>query len=300
MADSAGPETGRAGLLINARARLGLRAERAAAESLQAHGVELARSVRVTRPKHLARAAEGLLNLGIDRLIIGGGDGSISTVAPLLARQDIALGVLPMGTANDFARTLNIPTGLRAAAEVAAGDRIEAVDLARANDAYFLNVASIGMSVHATNVLSPMLKRRLGRLAYIVAGARAFLGHSVFRFRIQGGDTSQGTAHQVVVANGRFYGGGVLVAESSTLDDGALTAYCLGTRGRWELLRTVALLKMRVPLDRPGDAYLRTRALRVETWPNLPVNLDGEIRTRTPVEFAVEEKALRVLVPGEA
>ena len=119
---------------------------------------------------------------------------------------------------------------------------------------------------------------------------------SAFVFSAPDGDR-EGLAHQVVVANGRFYGGGVLVAQDSTLDDGALTAYALGTRGRWELLRTVFLQKLQIGLERPGDAYVRSRTLRVETDPPLPVNLDGEIRMTTPVEFSVEEGALRVLVP---
>ena len=294
MGDAVG---GRAGLLVNARSRLGLRAEDAAADALRRGGLELVRSVRVAHPKHLAQEADKLLALGLDRLIVGGGDGTISTVAPRLARRGPALGVLPLGTANDFARTLQIPSKLEDAAEIAAGGHTLDVDLARANDAFFLNVASIGMSVAAMNLLSPAMKKHLGPIAYMVAAARAFFGHDIFRFRLQGVDVHEGMAHQVVVANGRFYGGGVLVAQDSSLDDGALTAYCLGTRGRWELLRTVALMKMRVPLDQPGDAYVRTNSLRVETWPSLPVNLDGEIRTQTPVEFTVEAKALRVLVP---
>src|SRR4051812_19856153 len=134
--------SGRAGLLINARSRLGLRAEAAAAESLRRHGLELVHRVRVTRPKRLARAAESLLSLGLARRIVGGGEGTLSAVAPRLARRGVLLGVLPLGTANDFARTLNLPTALDRAAEVAAGANVVEVDLARANDAFFLNVAS--------------------------------------------------------------------------------------------------------------------------------------------------------------
>lgn len=289
----------RAGLLINAHARLGHRAEAVAIAALRRHGLELARSVLVSRPSRLRQVADSLLDLDLDRLIVGGGDGTLGLLAPRVAERKVVLGVLPMGTANDFARTLGIPADLNRAAEVAAGDAIDEVDLALANGKYFLNVASVGMSVAAVGSLSPDLKRRFGPLAYAWAGALAFFGHTVFRFRLRSDDDREGTAHQVVVANGRFYGGGVLVAEDSTLDDGALTAYCLGTRGRWELLRTVALQKMRVPIGRPGDAYVKARTLCVETWPNLPVNLDGEIRTTTPVEFSVEEKALKVLVPGE-
>ncbi len=296
---------GRTALLINARARLGRGAETVAVAALRHLGIHLDRMVRVRHPRHLDRAVQSLLNPEhcVTRLIVGGGDGTLSTVAPWLAGTGILLGVLPLGTANDFARTLGIPSNPLAAAAVAAGDHAVDVDMARANDAYFLNVASIGLSVAMTGELSPRMKRWLGPAAYAVAGGRALVRHPTFRARFEHdsqGDAAGEMVHQVVVANGRFYGGGVLVDSLSTLDDGSLTAYTLGRRSRWQLLRTVALLRFKVPLDRPGDSFIRVANLRVETWPPQPVNLDGEIRTRTPVDFAVVPGALRVLAPEEA
>jgi diacylglycerol kinase (ATP) len=290
----------RTALLINARARRGAEAEAEVVAALERRGLSLDRVVRVRNPRRLARAVDELLGRpeGLDRLIVGGGDGTLGTVAARLAGREVALGVIPLGTANDFARTLGIPLDPRGAASVAAGAHVRAVDMARANQAYFLNVASIGMSVALTDRLSSDLKRRLGTLAYLVAGARAFARHPTFRARIEAEEGSnEGTVHQVVVANGRFYGGGVLVAYGSKLDDGRLIAYALGTRSRWQLLSTMALLKMRVPLDRPGDYFREATTFRVEAWPPRPVNLDGEIRTHTPVEFAVVPGALRVLTP---
>ncbi len=250
----------------------------------------------------MARQLDELIRSEPDmsRLIIGGGDGTLSAVASRLvgAGRNTLIGVIPLGTANDFARTIGIPLNITEAAEVAAGQNVHAIDLAKANDAYFLNVASIGMSVALTNELSPKLKRLLGPWAYTIAGARAFIRHPTFQARIEGPDqVVDSRVHQVVVANGRFYGGGVLVACNATLDDGELTTYSLGNRGRWELLRTIALLKFQVPLNRPGDCFTQSTSIRVETWPSKPVNLDGEIRTRTPVDFAVVPGALRVLTP---
>jgi len=102
----------------------------------------------------------------------------------------------------------------------------------------------------------------------------------------------------VIVGNGRFFGGGMLVAGESTLDDGSLAIYTLGKRSRWQLLRTVALLRIRVPLNRPGDAFLQTPTARLQTRPpGKRVNLDGEIRTTSPVDFTIIPGALRVLTP---
>ncbi|CAN5868159.1 lipid kinase [soil metagenome] len=288
---------GRTVLVLNRRSRHGRGAREAVVEALRRQGIRLDRVVLLRRRK-MARQLNQLFlqEPDLSRLIVGGGDGTLGVLAARLAGRGIPLGVIPLGTANDFARTLGIPLDIADAAEVAAGHHVHAVDMARANDAYFLNVASIGMSVALTNELSPRLKRWLGPLAYTIAGARAFIRHPTFRARIEGPEQSlDSTVHQVVVANGRFYGGGVLVACDATLDDGELTTYALGTRGRWELLRTIALLRFQVPLNCPGDCFTQSTSIRVETWPPKPVNLDGEIRTRTPVDFVVVPGALRVL-----
>jgi len=292
---------GPTGLLINAGARRGARAEVAVLAALRKHGLSPGHLARVNRPRAIARAVQAMLKLGVRRLIVGGGDGTLGSVASQLAGSSIELGVIPLGTANDFARTLGIPSGLDAAAEIAATGEVRLVDLGRANDAYFLNVASIGLSVSATSQLSARIKRRLGGLAYLYAGALAFTRHANFHVLVETGpDSIETTAHQVVVGNGRFYGGGVLVAKQSSLEDGMLHAYALGTRGRWQLLRTLAMLRLGVPIDRPGDHFLQTARLTVTTRPRLAVNCDGEIRATTPVTFAVEPGALRVLAPAIA
>lgn len=296
--DSPGPP-GRTVLLINARARRGARAVPIVADALRRRGLELDQVIRVRRPARLASVVEELVRRGVGRLIVGGGDGTLSTVAARLARGETLLGVIPLGTANDFARTLGIPTHVTEAAHVAAGSHVRAVDLAIANDAMFLNVASIGMSVMSMAFLTSRLKLYLGPSAYIFAGAKAFLRHTAFLARISTpAGVSERMVHQVVVGNGRFYGGGVLVAQGSTADDGTLDIYTLGARSRWQLLRTVVLLRFQVPLNRPGDVFLRSPTVHVETRPTgLPVNLDGEIRATTPVTFGMIRKALRVLTP---
>jgi YegS/Rv2252/BmrU family lipid kinase len=286
-------------LLLNVRARRGFGTEAAVLRALRTHGIEPSHMAKVWRPRGIGKAVDALLAKGVDRLIVGGGDGTLGSVAARLAHRPIVLGVMPLGTANDFARTLGIPWDIEGSAEVIAQGQVRRIDLGRANDAYFLNVASIGMSVSAVSELSEWVKRWFGPIAYLYAGARAFGRHSTFWVRVQNGpDSIETSAHQIVVGNGRFYGGGLLVARQSSLEDGMLHAYALGTRGRWQLLRTVALLRLGVATDRPGDHFLTTNALQVETRPKLAVNCDGEIRTMTPVTFAVEPGALQVFAPG--
>ncbi len=286
-------------MILNVRARRARSWESAIVDVLKRREIATHPIVRIKHPSKLNQAVDSLLKQGVDRVIVGGGDGTLGTVAGSLAHRRTVLGVIPLGTANDFARTLGIPVDPDGAVEVIVQGKIRAVDLGRANDAYFLNVASLGMSVSATSELSPKMKRLLGLFAYLYAGARAFTRHPTFRVRVQNGpDSVETIAHQLVVGNGRFYGGGVLVARQSSLEDGMLHAYALGTRGRWDLLKTIAMLRMGVPIDRPGDCFLQTPSLQVETWPTLEVDCDGEIRTKTPVQFRVEPGALRVYAPG--
>jgi len=297
--DPPGPSGGRTALLINARSRLGYRAGAVVASALRRHGLELDKVLRVRRPSRLRDAVEAILDVGVDRLIVGGGDGTLGTVASRLALSPVRFGVIPLGTANDFARTLGIPSDLHRAAEIAAGSHVRPIDMARANGCYFLNVASIGLSVATTRLMSNRLKRWFGPAAYAFAGAMAFARHPTFHARLDSpGGSSELRIHQLVVGNGRFYGGGVLVSGGSTLDDGTLAIYTLGARGRWTLLRTVALLRLGIPLDRPGDIFLQSPEVFVTTQPQgLAVNLDGEIRTRTPVRFSVVPGAIQVLTP---
>jgi YegS/Rv2252/BmrU family lipid kinase len=224
---------GRAALLINARARSGDRAEAEVVAALTGQGLTLDRVVRVRRPRLLAQVVDSLLHQGLQRLIVGGGDGTLSTVAARLAGRPTLLGVIPLGTANDFARTLGIPANLWQAAAVAAGTHARAIDLARANDAYFLNVASIGMSVALTNELSGRLKRSLGRLSYAVAGARAFVRHPTFRARITRPGAAdamdEAVVHQVVACRCSWPG----VAE--------LIAHFARSGRHWALLLTAAV-----------------------------------------------------------
>ena len=120
---------------------------------------------------------------GHDLIILGGGDGTVSSVAGILAESDVVLGLLPLGTANDFARTLNIPFELEKACATVANGAVAQVDLGRAGSNYFVNVASIGLGSAVAEALSPRLKHVVGSLAYPVAGCEGLHGPGALRGR---------------------------------------------------------------------------------------------------------------------
>ena len=250
----------------------------------------------------LATTLREIVATGPDLLVVGGGDGTISCAADAVAGTPTTLGVLPLGTANDFARTLEIPADLSSAIDALINGKVVDIDLGRVEGRAYLNVASIGLSTAVTEALSPRAKRLLGPLAYPVATLRAFRRHRPFTACLEFPDGDHPDVEltdllQVAVGNGRHYGGGNTVAPSASIDDHLLDVYAI-PRGRWRDHVSIAhLFRDGRFVDHDRVHHVRTRSVRVTTDEPLAVNLDGEIATRTPVAFTVERNAVRVVVP---
>src|SRR5919202_110360 len=203
----------RAALIVNARSRSGERAFSQASELLRSLGVPVEEEYALRDPSRLPETVRRAVSEGSDLIVLGGGDGSVSSVVDFLVKSGAVLGLLPLGTANDFARTLGIPTDIQSACETIAYGEVVDVDLGLAGEDYFVNVASVGLGVEVTKALSPRLKRRVGALAYPLAAIRAFFAHQPFSATLSFPDGDHPTASfgrllQVTVGNGRFYGGG--------------------------------------------------------------------------------------------
>lgn len=291
--------------MVNARSRSGERVFKAACERLRNLGVPLATATAVHDPVRLPEAVREAVAGGHELVILGGGDGSVSSVVDFLADEDVTLGLLPLGTANDFARTLGIPVGVEGACETVAGGKVVDVDLGLSGDNYYVNVASVGLSVGVTEALTPRLKKTAGALAYGVAAFGAFLRHEPFAARLEfpEGDHEPVTCErllQVAVGNGRFYGGGLVVAPGSSIDDRNLDVYAIEHGRRRDLLKVARHLRSGDFVRQRGVRHYRTPRLRLETRPGLQINVDGELVARTPQEFSVAPNALKVLVPQES
>src|SRR3712207_6149330 len=177
---------GRAALIVNTRSRSGEKVFFKALDLLHKMEVPLGATYAIRDPARLPETVREVMTdgSGYETLILGGGDGSVSSVVDFLAHKHVILGLLPLGTANDFARTLGIPASVEKACEAIAGGKVVDVDLGLAGDNYYVNVASVGLSVGVTQALSPQLKRRIGALAYPTAAIRAFLSHEPFSARL--------------------------------------------------------------------------------------------------------------------
>jgi diacylglycerol kinase (ATP) len=226
-------------------------------------------------------------------------------VVDFLAHHDVILGLLPLGTANDFARTLGIPSDIEGACQTIAGGKVVDVDLGLAGDNYYVNVASVGLGVGATQALSPWLKKSAGPLAYPVAAIKAFLSHEPFSARLTFPDgdhepVEYGRLLQVAVGNGRFYGGGMVVAPESGIDDRSLDIYAIEMGRHRDLIGVARYLKSGDFIRSESVSHYCTERVRLETEPDLSINIDGEVVAKTPQDFSMAHNALKVLVSPES
>jgi diacylglycerol kinase (ATP) len=295
---------GPAALVVNAASRRGADAFPSAREALPRHGIDLAAVRAVTDPSTLPTVVREVVRSGARLVVVGGGDGTISCAAGVLAElpERAVLGVLPLGTANDFARSLDIPKGVEAASQALATGKIVDIDIGRANTEPFLNLASIGLSVKVALALKPGLKRRLGPAAYPIAGLIAFRQHRPFSAWLEfpAGDLDRielDDVLQVGIGNGRHYGGGATVAPNASVDDHVLDVFAIRKGRLRDHVSIASLLKSGRFVEHEKVRHFTTTEVVVNTDGDQSVNLDGEIATTTPSRFSVQPNAIDVIVP---
>lgn len=283
-------------VLVNPNSRQGAAHAGAAMKQLWAMGVDV---VRVQTPP-LSQWPDfiGTYADSVDCVAVGGGDGTLNFAAGPIMRHGLALGVLPLGTANDFARTLTIPNELELACQCLAEGVDHWIDVGCVNGVYFLNVATVGLAVRARRYRSDTAKNRFGSLGYARNIYAAFRDTRPFHVRVDcNGVTHNLRTIQVAVGNGHYFGGGLAVAQDSALDDGHLSLFNLEPQSLGSLMRLMpALLRGPGPSVRGGQLLRGTR-IRVETRRKRSINTDGEVLAHTPAEFELLPQALKVRVP---
>lgn len=260
--------------------------------------VEVAMLSEAPDPEALRAEIEaGAYNL----VVAAGGDGTIHEVVNAIAGLGRPLGVLPLGTANDFARTLSIPTDVHAAARLIAEGSPIPVDLGRVNGTWFLNAAHVGLGVETAKRTNPTLKKMIGPVAYVVAAAQAWLNTEAMPIEVCAEDSCvKLSASQLLVGNGRYYGGGMVVAPDATLDDGLLDVYVLSADvGAAELLKLAAAARRGTLGEQDHIIYYRTTRLSAALVGPVQINVDGEVLAMEGrLEFEVVPRALGVYAPA--
>ncbi len=305
--DSLDPAQGPTTLVVNAGSDSGGDADRVV-RALRAHGVSLDDVHVLEDVKAIHRVIEEAARRDRGRVLVGSGDGTMSLAADLLAGTNVALGVVPLGTANDFARNMGLPRDLQSACAVLAAGRRRRVAVGRANGRVFVNALSFGLTSRVTQRLSMRLKRTAGPMAYPAAAALEVARPKPFALtvRVDDGPEERWQALQVVVGNGRFQGGGTCVSPDAAVDAPKLDAYVLtgsahDVRGRRprdvaRLLRFAVRLKRGRHLHDPAVRSWTCRRIELSADPVQEVGMDGELLLQTPVRCEVWPDVLNVCV----
>jgi diacylglycerol kinase (ATP) len=238
-----------------------------------------------------------------DLIVAVGGDGTINEVingfAPHFGRA--RLGIVPLGTGNDFARTINVPHEVEAACDVVLADRRQQIDVVRVTSddlRYFINVSAGGFTGLVDEKLTDEMKRAWGPLAYLRSAAEALPDLTDYHTSITFDDEPpiEIRAYNIVIANACYAGGGIPVAPHALIDDGLLDVLVVPVAPFPSIAVLAAQILLGQHLDNDLVIVRRVRRVRVDSQPGMWFNTDGELVGNEPSTFEVEPRAIEVIV----
>ena len=245
-------------------------------------------------PALARRAVDG----GLERLIVCGGDGTVHRLLPVLAHTPTVLGLLPFGTANDFARALNLPRQPTALARLLLAGRPRPLDLGCLGDRLFCTVAACGLDA---DISQAMLDGQLpfsGTLGYLYAALSQLRAYRPAKVRLCGDFGAwEGSVLAVAAGNTSSYGGGLKIAPQADPTDGHFDVCIVGALPRRTVLHLLPRLFYGGHLKHPAVRILRTTWLQIETDSPRVVHADGELVGRTPVALHIKRAALSIVLP---
>jgi YegS/Rv2252/BmrU family lipid kinase len=287
----------RAILIVNAMSRNGADAFEEVRDKLIAAGVDLIEAHAVAVPDQMEPAVRAAI-ASAPMVIIGGGDGSLSSNVDFFVGHDSVFAFVPLGTANSFAGTLGIPKDIDSAIDVIANGMRKRIDLGRINGDYFVNAAAIGLSPIIAQTVPHKLKRYLGVLGYLIWALLCAVRFRPFKLTIETEDGRKERlwATEARIANGTHHGGVELI-ENQQVDSGEIVVQVVTGRSVWGLawswLATILKLRARHGTTRE----FRGTKMTLDTRPHLKISIDGEVAAKTPATVSVARHVIEVAAP---
>lgn len=255
--------------------------------------------VRIT--SHSAEAgtlARQAIEEGFQKVVAAGGDGTVNEVVNGIAGSNAVLGLLPIGTVNVFAIELGLPSNnLELCWDIIQdNNNLRPVDLPSANRRFFVQLAGVGLDAQVVKETSLAFKQSFGPLSYLISAAQ-IAARKPPKLLIESENPSVEEASFVLIGNGRFYAGPFPFFKQAVIDDGLLDVVAFKRLGYLEIIKYLQDVVFSSEIRVPEIEYFQTRRLRVTSDQDVPVELDGELAGNCPVDFRIQEKALRVLAP---
>ena len=287
-----------AAMIVNAKSRRGRRSFKQACAAMKglpfpvdAHAVKHPGLLDETLDRALAKKP--------DLVILGGGDGTISGLVDHLVGKQVVLGILPLGTANSFARTLGIPLDIPGAIEVLRSGAPRRIDLGMIDGDYFANCAAMGISPQIAETVPHGLKSVLGRIGYLGWAAYQYGRFKPFDLIVGEGESAERLCVvEVRISNGRFHGG-TLVVDDAAVDSGDLVVQAVMGKTKSMLVRNWVASVFRRDARHDTTRDFRGTSLRIDTDPPMPISIDGEVLATTPVTARIAAGVIEVMAPRE-
>ena len=284
-------------LIVNAMSRRGADAFDEVRDKLRAAGIDLTEAHAITEPQEMDPAVKRAIKRA-PMVIVGGGDGSLSSNVDHFVGTDTVFAVLPLGTANSFAKTLGIGDDLDAAIDTIANGCRRRIDLGVIDGDYFANAAALGLSPLIADTVPHNLKRYLGMVGYLLWAIRVAFKFRPFKLRVtlDDGTVVSSWATEARIANGTHHGGVELV-EDQELDSGEIVIQAVTGKSLWGLAWSwfATLFKLRQRKQTVTEWW--GQKLYLEARPAQKISIDGEIAARTPVTVEVADACIDVAAP---
>ncbi len=245
---------------------------------------------------NLEKLLQKALETKPEYMVVGGGDGTIRSAAEVLLGQEIPLIVLPLGTTNNIARSLDIPLNWEESLALMTSGITRDVYAGEVNGRIFCNAATLGISSKIADEVTKEKKKIFGRLAYAFTGMKLFAKESAFECTIKRATHSATyKTYQVVVSNGGFHAGRVI--SNTSADERRLSLTIFGKSERSSALKSFLSFLLGRHRKNPDTITKEDVQFEIHTEPPQDIELDGEILARTPAVFTVASRTLRVVLP---
>lgn len=251
---------------------------------------------KTSAPREATHMAHKAVAEKYDVLVAVGGDGTIFEVINGMAGSDVLLGIIPAGTGNDLARTAGIPRAVNEALQMILQPHVSPIDIGRLNGKYFVNVASIGFDAQVVQQCNHMKKFAPGPLPYVLSVLKTLIGYKNKHYKILlDGKLLEREILLISIANGKYYGGGMMIAPDAAIDDGYFDVCIINKMSKFRILTLFPTIFKGTHIRLPEVEYFKAKHIKIFAN-NMIINCDGEIVSNIPVDFSMADFKLNLIV----